>query len=116
MQWVSATLLALALAGCADSGSFDREKPVEQLVAPTEQILPPTKPVRPKPVAAKAAASNPDATKQSSLMECVSNACKVQCSAQIEKQSRPKWCSYFKEPAEGPAASTSSDRPQLGSS
>jgi hypothetical protein len=116
MKWVSATLLALALAGCADSGSFDREKPVEQLVAPTEQILPPTKPVRPKPVAAKAAASKPDATKQSSLMECVSNACKVQCSAQIEKQSRPKWCSYFKEPTEGPAASTPSDRPQLGSS
>ena len=40
MKWVSAMLLALALAGCADSGSFDREKPVEQLVAPTEQILP----------------------------------------------------------------------------
>ena len=40
MKWVRATLLALALSGCADSGNFDREKPVE-LVAPTEQILPP---------------------------------------------------------------------------
>ena len=26
MKWVLATLLALALAGCADSGNFDREK------------------------------------------------------------------------------------------
>jgi len=56
MKWVSATLLALALAGCADSCGFDREKPVD-LVAPTEQILPPTKPVRPKSLTAKAEAS-----------------------------------------------------------
>src|SRR5262245_31835235 len=113
MKWVLATLLALFLAGCADSGSFDRERPVEQLVAPTEQILPPTKSMRPKSVEAKAAASKPNATKQSSLMECVSNACQIQCSAQVEKQSRPKWCSYFKEPTEGPAASTPSDTTRL---
>ena len=48
MKWVRATLLALALAGCADSGNFDREKPVD-LSTPTEQILSPTKPVRPGP-------------------------------------------------------------------
>ena len=40
MKWVLATLLALGLAGCADSGSLDREKAVD-LVAPTEQILSP---------------------------------------------------------------------------
>jgi septin family protein len=31
-------------------------------------------------------------------MECVSEACKIQCSAGLEKDSRPKWCLYFKEP------------------
>jgi hypothetical protein len=115
MKWVLATLLALALAGCADSGSFDREKPVA-LVAPTEQILPPTKPVRPKALTAKAEASKPEAAKESSLLECVSDACKAQCSLRIEKQSRPKWCLYFKEPIEQPAASAPSEQLKLGSS
>jgi hypothetical protein len=112
MKWVLATLLALALAGCADIGIFDREKPVA-LVAPTEQILPPTKPVRPKALAAKA--SKPEAAKESSLLECVSDACKAQCSLRIEKQSRPKWCLYFKEPVERPAASAPSEQLKLGS-
>ena len=115
MKGVRATLLALALAGCADSGIFDREKPVE-LVTPTQQILPPAKPVRPKALTAKAEASKPDATKESSLLQCVSDACKAQCSLRIEKQSRPKWCLYFKEPIEGPAASAPPDQPKLGSS
>ena len=114
MKWVLATLLALALAGCADSGNLDREKVVD-LAAPTEHNLPPTKPVRPKSLTAKAEASKPDAAKESSLMECVSDACKAQCSPRIEKQSRPKWCMYFKEPNDSPAASTPSDQPQRGS-
>jgi hypothetical protein len=115
MKWVLATLLALALAGCADSGLFDREKPVE-LVTPTEQVLPPTKPVPPKARTTKAEASKPDAAKESSLLECVSDACRAQCSVHIEKQSRPKWCLYFKEPIDRPAASTPSEQPKLGSS
>ena len=115
MKWVLATLLALALAGCADHGNFDREKLVE-LVAPTEQILPPTKPVQPKSLPAKAEASKPYAAKESLLMECVSDACKAHCSPRIEKQSRPKWCLYFKEPNDTPAASTPSEQPKLGSS
>ena len=114
MKWVLATLLALALSGCADSGYSDREKLVE-LTAPTEQILPPPKPVRPKSPPAEAEASKPDAAKESSLMECVSDACKAQCSPRIEKQSRPKWCMYFKEPNDRPAANTPADQPQLGS-
>jgi hypothetical protein len=114
MKGVRATLLALALAGCADSGIFDREKPVE-LVTPTEQVLPPTKPVRPRARTAKAEASKPDAAKESSLLECVSDACRVQCSLRIEKQSRPKWCLYFKEPNDSPAANAPSGRSQLGS-
>ena len=104
-----------ALGGCTDSGIFDREKPVE-LVTPTEQISPPTKPVRPRGRTAKAEASKPDAAKESSLLECVSDACKAQCSLRIEKQSRPKWCLYFKEPIDRPAASTPSEQAKLGSS
>jgi len=116
MKWVQVTLLALALAGCADSGIFDREKPVE-LVTPTEQILPPSKPARPKAQTAKAQASTkPDAAKETSLLECASDACKAQCSLRIEKQSRPKWCVYFKEPIDRPAANTPSEQTKLGSS
>ena len=114
MKGVRATLLALALAGCADSGIFDREKPVE-LVTPTEQISPPTKPVRPRGRTAKAEASKPDAAKETTLMECVSDSCKAQCSLRIEKQSRPKWCLYFKEPIDRPAASTPSGKAKIGS-
>jgi hypothetical protein len=115
MKWVFATLLALALAGCADSGSLDREKAVD-LVSPTEKILPPTNPVRPKALTAKADASKTNAAKESSLMECVSDACRAHCSLRIEKQSRPKWCLYFNEPNDTPAANAPSGRPQLGSS
>jgi hypothetical protein len=115
MKWVLVTLLALSLAGCADSGSLDREKAVD-LVAPTEQTLSPAKPVRPKSLTAKAEASKPNAAKESSLMDCVSDACKAHCSPQIEKQSRPKWCMYFKEPVDRPAANTPSKQPLVGSS
>jgi hypothetical protein len=115
MKWVSAALFALALAGCADSGSLDREKSID-FVPPTEQVLPPTKPVRPKALTAKAEASKPNAAKEASLLECVSDACKAQCSLRIEKQSRPKWCLYFKEPIDRPAASAPPEQPKLGSS
>ena len=108
-------LLALPLAGCADSGIFDQENPVE-LVTRTQQILPTAKPVRPKALTAKAEASKPEAAKESSLLECVSDACKAQCSLRVEKQSRPKWCLYFKEPIERPAASAPSEQLKLGSS
>jgi len=115
MKWVGVTFLAIALAGCADSAIFDREKSVE-LVTPTEQVLPPAKPVRPRARAAKAEAFKPDAAKESSLLECASDACKAQCSLRIEKQSRPKWCLYFREPNDQPAASTPSEHPKFGSS
>jgi hypothetical protein len=31
-------------------------------------------------------------------MECASEACRLQCSSELAKESRPKWCMYFKEP------------------
>jgi hypothetical protein len=103
MKQLPATLLAFTLAGCAGSGHFDREKPIT-LVAPTEQVLPPVKPLSRKSLAARADASKEasktdanDSTDSSSLMECMSDACKIQCSSQVEKQSKPKWCMYFKK-------------------
>ena len=100
MRWLFAVLLALALAGCAESGNFDREKPIK-LAVPIEPILPPTKPVPRKSQLARAEASKTeanDSTSSSSLMECASEACKLQCSSGLAKESRPKWCMYFKEP------------------
>ena len=32
------------------------------------------------------------------LMDCTSYSCRVNCSAQVKKRFRPKWCVYFKPP------------------
>jgi hypothetical protein len=42
-------------------------------------------------------------------MECVSAACKSQCASGTERNSRPKWCMYFKQPADTHAVSVTSD-------
>ena len=100
MKWLFAALLALALAGCGETGNFDREKPIA-LAAPMEPMLPPSVPVLRKSALPKANASKKDAnegTNSSSLMQCMSEACKIECSPGLEKESRPKWCMYFKEP------------------
>ena len=111
MKCLFAALLALALTGCAESTNFDRENPIK-LAAPIEQISPPTKPVPRKSAAASAEASKTHANKStnsSSLLECVSDACKIKCSPEAEKQSRPKWCAYFKEPIYRHAVTVTSD-------
>ena len=115
MKWERAALFALALAGCADSGSF-RPRKIDRLCAADRAGLATNKAVRPKALTAKAEASKPNAAKEASLLECVSDACKAQCSLRIEKQSRPKWCLYFKEPIDRPAASAPPEQPKLGSS
>jgi hypothetical protein len=100
MKWPFAALLALGLVGCVESGNFEKEKPM-QLAVPTEPNRSPTKPIPREPWTARAKALNADTNenaKSASLMECVSEACKIQCSAGLEKDSRPKWCLYFKEP------------------
>jgi hypothetical protein len=100
MKGLFAVLLALALAGCAESGNFDREKPIK-LAVPTEPALPPAKPVPRNYPLARAEESKTDTNENinnSSLMECASEACRIQCSPGLEKGSRPKWCMYFKEP------------------
>jgi hypothetical protein len=98
MRWLFVMLLALAVAGCADRSNVDQEN-----VAPTGHILSLTNSVPRKPPAVRAEASRTHAsegTYKLSLMECVSAACKTQCAPGVEKQSRPKWCMYFKEPTD----------------
>ena len=49
--------------------------------------------------AAKAAAPKTDASGgKDKLMECVTDSCKINCSPNVKKRFRPKWCAYFKEP------------------
>ena len=49
--------------------------------------------------AAKAAAPKTDASGgRDKLMDCVTDSCKINCSANIKKRYRPKWCVHFKEP------------------
>ena len=100
MKWLFAVLLALSLAGCAWGDNFDREKPIK-VAAPREPVLPSAKAVLRESALSRVEASKTDAngsTNRSSLMECGSEACKIQCSPGLEKGPRPKWCMYFKEP------------------
>jgi uncharacterized protein DUF3551 len=49
--------------------------------------------------AAKAAAPKTDpSVGKEKLMECVTDSCKINCSPNVKKRFRPKWCVYFKEP------------------
>ena len=101
MKSLLATLFALSLAACANYGNFDREGP-SNLAARSGHVLSQTKSIPDKSFVARAEASKTDVNESinSSLMECVSDACKAQCVPGNDKQSRPKWCMYFKEPAE----------------
>jgi|ERR1041385_16058 hypothetical protein len=50
--------------------------------------------------AAKAAAPLTDPSgARDQLMDCVTNSCRINCSPQVKKRFRPKWCVYFKQPA-----------------
>jgi hypothetical protein len=100
MKWLFALSLALVLAGCAESGNFDREKPLK-LATPTQPTSAPALATPPTHKPAAARVSRADANEgpaSSSLMECGSEACKTQCSPSLKKESRPKWCMYFREP------------------
>ncbi len=112
MKGLLATLLALSLAGCADGENFDREKPIK-LTAATGHLLSLAKSAPRNSLAARAETSRAEANESANslpLMECMSDACKTQCSAVLEKQSRPKWCMYFKEPIDRRAVSATAQR------
>lgn len=42
--------------------------------------------------------TDPSGGNGKSLMECVTTSCRINCSPNVAKRFRPKWCVYFKEP------------------
>lgn len=96
--------LVLAVAGCSNepktvsvAHSANQTIPLN---LPPASVARPAKQVVPRNLAPAIRAEAPGGTyetKETPLMECMSEACKAMCSPTM--QSRPKWCSYFKEPA-----------------
>jgi hypothetical protein len=99
MKSLLTTLFALSLAACADYGNLGRNRPTD-LVSPTAPDLAKAKSIPEKSLVARAEVSKKEESESinSSLMECVSDACKAQCAQRHEPRSRPKWCMYFKQP------------------
>ena len=81
MNWPFAALLAVVVAGCADTGNFDRERPLKH-AGSSEPIVAPAKPIPTRSSLARAEASKTETNENSApLMGCVSEACKTQCSS-----------------------------------
>jgi hypothetical protein len=104
MRQLSKMLLLLALAGCSSSGDwFHQEEPIKPEPL-TNQSGPPvgpgpqSVPHNVSPVASAAAPTDANESK-GELMDCVTESCKINCSPNVKKQFRPKWCARFKEPA-----------------
>ena len=97
MKSMFATMLILALVGCTGS-RFRQEEPAAPIPSPTQDI--PRAVPRNLSPAAKAAAptTDTDGGNANSLMECVTESCRINCSPKIAKRFRPKWCVNFKEP------------------
>ena len=97
MKGVLAAMLILALTGCTGS-RFHQEEPTAPVPSST-QYIPRAVPRNLSP-AARAAAPTTDADQGNgnSLMECVTESCKINCSPKVAKRFRPKWCVNFKEP------------------
>lgn len=89
-----AATLVLALAGCSGSARYINQPEPVAVVPPTKQVVPHNLP----PAVRAEAPKDADESEGTPLMECMSEACRVKCSPKAEKQSRPKWCAYFKEP------------------
>jgi hypothetical protein len=110
-----AAILVLAVAGCSkglDSARFMDEPKTVSVAPPANQVVPhnlspktasvarPAKQVVPRNLSPAVRAEAPEGayqSKETPLMECMSEACRVMCSPRVTKQSRPKWCSYFQE-------------------
>jgi len=84
----------LALAGCSNGTRYINQPEPVAVTSPTKQVVPRNLP----PTARAEATKGANESKETPLMECMSESCRVKCSPKEEKQSRPKWCAYFKEP------------------
>jgi hypothetical protein len=100
---VLAATLVLAVAGCLNETKTVSVDPYVNQIIPhnlspkTASIARPAKQVAPRNLAPAKRAGAPEGayeSKETPLMDCMSEACKTMC----RQTSRPKWCSYFKEP------------------
>jgi hypothetical protein len=89
-----AAILVVALSGCSGSTRFINQPEPVAVAPPTRQVVQHDLP----PAARAEAPKGANESKGTPLMECMSESCRVKCSPEVEKQSRPKWCAYFKEP------------------
>jgi hypothetical protein len=97
MKGMLAAILILALTGCTGS-RFHQEEPTAPIPSSTQHTPRPV-PRNLSPAARAAApATETDQGNSNSLMECVTESCKINCSPKIAKRFRPKWCVNFKEP------------------
>lgn len=96
--------LVLAVAGCSKEPKTVSVDPYANQIIPhnlspkTASVARPAKQVVPRNPAPAIRAEAPEGayeSKETPLMECMSEACKAMC----WQTSRPKWCSDFKEPA-----------------
>jgi hypothetical protein len=93
MKELLTVTFVFALAGCSN---FIKQSELVAAAPPIEQTAPQKLP----PTARAEAPKAENEHKGTQLMECKSESCKIKCfSKEVdESQSRPKWCSYFKEP------------------
>ena len=102
MRQLGKMLLLLALTGCVSSDFYQDEpiKPAPSInqSAPPVGSGPQSVPHNVSPAASAAAPTDANESK-GELMDCVTESCKINCSPNVKKQFRPKWCARFKEPA-----------------
>lgn len=92
---LGATLsLSLALAGCSGNAGLMDQPEAVSVAHPTKQVVPHYVP----PTARAEAPKSAEESNGTQLMECMSESCRVNCSATASQQSKPKWCAYFREP------------------
>jgi hypothetical protein len=107
MRVAGITLLLLGLAGCTSSGSWfqrddePRPAPMANTAVPQsapQQTAPRGAPSNLSPAATAAAPAEATTGAGGELLDCVTESCKINCSAKVKKQFQPKWCARFKEP------------------
>jgi hypothetical protein len=104
-------VIGMAIAGCSDAkSSMDQPKTVS-VVPPAERfvghdlsprtvsVARPAKQIVSHKTSVRAEAlKSANESEETPLMKCMSKACKAECSPNVAKESRPKWCAYFTEP------------------
>lgn len=96
MKRLLAATLVLTIVGCSEG--LDSARLMDQ--PKTVSVAPPPNQIVPHIMSPRAEApESASESKKTSLMKCMSEACRVMCSrAEAAKGSKPKWCTYFEEP------------------